>query len=240
MIVRTAELALVVQQTEDAVEEIKGILGVLGGYVADTRLWRDQDQLRGSITVRVPSESLDDALSQFKTLAVKVERESGSSRDVTEEYTDLDAQLRNLEATEQELLELLTTVRERTGKAEEILAVHRELTSIRGQIEALKGRMQYLERTAAMAAVTIELIPDVLARPIASSGWRPSETVRRAFRSLVNTLRFVADAAIWIVLYVLPVVAILSVPVAIVWRIWRSRRPGRGLGAAGDKPPSQA
>ena len=240
MIVRTAELALVVQQTEDAVERIKGIVGVLGGYVADTRLWRDEDQLRGSITVRVPSESLDEALSQFKALSVKVERESGSSRDVTEEYTDLDSQLRNLEATEQELLELLTTVRERTGKAEDILAVHRELTDIRGQIEVLKGRMQYLERTAAMAAVTIELIPDVLARPIASSGWRPSETVSRAFRSLVNTLRFVADAAIWIVLYGLPVIAILSVPVGIVWRIWRSRRKEKGLGAAVDKPLSQA
>jgi hypothetical protein len=240
MIVRTAELALVVQQTEDAVEQIKDILGVLGGYVADTRLWRDEEQLRGSITVRVPSESLDEALSQFKSLAVKVERESGSSRDVTEEYTDLDSQLRNLEATERELLALLTTVRERTGKAEDILAVHRELTNIRSQIEVLKGRMQYLERTAAMAAVTIELIPDVLARPISSSGWRPSETVRRAFRSLVNTLRFVADAAIWIVLYGLPVIGILSVPIAIVWRIWRSRRPGRSLGAAGDKPSSQA
>lgn len=240
MIVRTAELALVVQQTEDAVEQIKAIVGALGGYVADTRLWRDEDQLRGTITVRVPSESVDDALSQFKTLAVKVERESGSSRDVTEEYTDLDAQLRNLEATEQELLELLKTVRERTGKADDILAVHRELTNIRGQIEVLKGRMQYLERTAAMAAVTIELIPDVLARPIASSGWRPSETVSQAFRSLVNTLRFAADAAIWIVLYVLPVIAILSVPVAIVWRIWSSRRKGRGLGGEGGKPPSQA
>jgi hypothetical protein len=240
MIVRTAELALLVQQTEDAVEQIKDILGLLGGYVADTRLWRDEEQLRGSITVRVPSESLDEALSQFKSLAVKVERESGSSRDVTEEYTDLDSQLRNLEATERELLALLTTVRERTGKAEDILAVHRELTNIRSQIEVLRGRMQYLERTAAMAAVTIELIPDVLARPISSSGWRPSETVRRAFRSLVNTLRFVADAAIWIVLYGLPVIGILSVPVAIVWRIWRSRRPGRSLGAAGDKPSSQA
>ncbi len=240
MIVRTAEVALVVQETEDAVEQIKGILGTLGGYVADTRLWRDEDQLRGSITVRVPSESLDEALRQFKALAVKVERESGSSRDVTEEYTDLDAQLRNLEATEQELLELLTTVRERTGKAEDILAVHRELTAIRGQIEVLKGRVQYLERTAAMAAVTIELIPDVLARPIASSGWRPSETVSQAFRSLVNTLRLVADAAIWVALYVLPVIAILSVPLAILWRIWSSRRKGRGLGAEGGKPLNQA
>jgi hypothetical protein len=232
MIVRTAEVALVVDDADDSVAQIKGIVSALGGNVVDTRLWRDEEQLRGSITVRVPSESLDDALSQFKALAVKVERESGSSRDVTEEYADVDAQLRNLEATEQELLELLTTVRERTGKAEDILAVHRELTSIRGQIEQLKGRMQYLERTSAMAAVTIELIPDVLARPIASSGWRPSETVAGAFRALVQTLRFVADAAIWIVLYVLPVAAIVLVPLAAVWWLWRRRRKGEPIAKA--------
>jgi hypothetical protein len=232
MIVRTAEVALVVDDTDDSVAQIKGIVSALGGYVVDTRLWRDEEQLRGSITVRVPSDSLDDALSQFKALAVKVERESGSSRDVTEEYADLDAQLRNLEATEQELLELLTTVRERTGKAEDILAVHRELTSIRGQIEQLKGRMQYLERTSVMAAVTIELIPDVLARPIASSGWRPSETVAGAFRALVQTLRFVADAAIWIVLYVLPVAAIVLIPFAAVWWFWRRRRKGEPIAKA--------
>ena len=240
MIVRTAEVALVVKDTEDTVAQIKSIVSTLGGYVVDTRLWRDEEQLRGSITVRVPSESLDDALSQFKALAVKVERESGSSQDVTEEYTDLDAQLRNLEATEQELLELLKTVREKTGKAEDILAVHRELTNIRGQIEQIKGRMQYLKRTSAMAAVTIELIPDVLARPIAGSGWRPSETVAGAFRALVQTLRFIADAAIWIVLYVLPVAVVVLIPVAVVWWIWRRRRKGKPFGSGQDKPAAEA
>jgi hypothetical protein len=193
MIVRTASVSLVVTNTEDSVARIKSIVGTLGGYVVDTRLWRDEGQLRGSVTVRVPSESLDDALDQFKTLAVKVERESGSSQDVTEEYTDVGARLRNLEATEQELLEL-------------------------------KGRMQYLERTAAMAAVTLELIPDVLAQPIDGTGWRPSATVAAALRSLLRTLRFLADAVIVLALYVLPLVILLLIPVAIVWSVWRRWR----------------
>lgn len=224
MIVRTAELSLVVRDTEESVAQIKGIVGTLGGYVVSVRLWRDQDQLRGSITVRVPAEVLDEALSRFKSIAVKVERESGSSQDVTEEYSDLNAQLRNLEATEQELLELLRTVREKTGRAEDILAVHRELTQIRGQIEQLKGRMQYLERTSAMSAVTIELIPDVLARPIAGAGWRPSETVAGALRALVQTLRFLVDAAIWIILYILPVAFVILLPFLALWAFWRRRR----------------
>ena len=234
MIVRTADLSLVVSDAEAAAAQIKAVATGLGGYVVNTQLWREEEQLRGWITVRVPAESLDDALDSFKRLAIRVERESGSSQDVTEEYTDLDAQLRNLEATEQELRELLSTVRERTGKAEDILAVHRELTSIRAQIEQLKGRMQYLERTAAMSAVSVELVPDVLARPIASAGWRPSETASAAVRALVDTLRLLAGAAIWVALYVLPIAALVAIPVVVLWLLWRRRRKG-GLPVS-DKP----
>jgi hypothetical protein len=69
----------------------------------------------------------------------------------------LSAQLRNLEATEEELLVLLTEVREKTRRAEDVLAVHREVTNIRGQIEQIKGRMQYLERMTALATINVEL-----------------------------------------------------------------------------------
>ncbi len=232
MLVRTAQLSLVVKDPEESLAQIKSIIEALDGYVADTRMWRDEEQMRGSVTVRVPAESLDDALTELKALAVRVESESGSSQDVTEEYTDLSARLRNLEATEQELLELLKTVREKTGKAEDVLAVHRELTNIRGQIEQLKGRMQYLERTSAMAAVTIELIPDVLTRPIAVGTWQPSATLAGALRALLHALRFIADAAIWIVFYILPVAIILLIPFGIVWLIWRRRRKEKPVAKA--------
>ena len=229
MIVRTADLSLLVKDTENSAEEIKGIVTELGGYVVDIRLWRDGEQLRGTVTVRVPADSLDQALSRFKGLAVQVQRESGSSIDVTEEYSDLGAQLRNLEATEQELLELLRTVREKTGKAEDILAVHRELTSIRGQIEQLKGRMQYLERTSEMSSVTIELVPDILAQPIARPGWRPSQTIAGALRALLQTLRLVVDAVIWVVLYLLPLAVVVLIPVALLWFLWRRSKKSKPL-----------
>jgi len=232
MIVRMAQLSLIVQDAEESLSQIKAIVSEMDGYVSDTRLWRQDEQLRGSVTVRVPTESLDDALTQFKALSVRVESESSSSEDVTEEYTDLGARLRNLEATEQELLELLTTVREKTGKAEDVLAVHRELTSIRGQIEQLKGRMQYLEKTSSLAAVTIELVPDALTRPISVGGWQPAGTLANALRSLLRTLQSVADAAIWVVFYVLPVAAVLLIPFVVAWLIWRARKKGKRVAKA--------
>ncbi len=220
MIVRTANLSMVVKDANATVEQIRTILGEVDGYVVNLQLWRDQNQLRGTITVRVPAKTLDDTLRRFKGLAVKVERETGTSQDVSEEYSDLGAQLRNLEATEKELQELLTTVREKTGKAEDIMAVYRELTQIRGQIEGIKGRMVYLERTAAMSAVTIELIPDVLAEPITVGGWRPSETVARALKALMQTAKWLVDAAIWIILYIAPVLLLIALPFLAIGYLW--------------------
>jgi hypothetical protein len=140
----------------------------------------------------------------------------------------------NLEATETELLELLTEVRERTSKAEDVLAVHREITNIRSQIERLKGRMQYLEKMTAMATINIELVPDALARPIVVAGWRPSGTAASALRSLVRTLQSIVEAAIWLIIYVLPTLVVIAIPFAMLWMIWRRwRRKRMDEGAQG-------
>jgi len=125
------------------------------------------------------------------------------------------------------LFELLTEVRERTGKAEDVLAVHRELSRIREQIEQIKGRMQYLEKMTAMATINIELIPDELAKPIVVAGWQPSGTAASALRSLVRTLQSIVEAAIWLIIYVLPTLVIIAIPFVIlvlIWRRWRRKR----------------
>ena len=79
-----------------------------------------------------------------------MERENIGGKDVTEEYSDLGAQLVNLEATQIELRELLTDARQKTQKAEDVLKVYQELTKVRGEIERVKGRMQYLGNLAAL------------------------------------------------------------------------------------------
>ncbi len=224
MIIYTASLFLIVRDTEASVDEIRTIAESFGGYVAQTEFWRDDGQLRGKVTIRVDSKTLSQALDRLRGIATRVERESSNSQDVTEEYTDLDARLRNLEATEAELLELLKTVRERTGKAEDILAVHQRLSEIRGQIEQIKGRMQYLETTSRLATVTVELIPDVLTKPLASAGWQPAATLSNALRALVSAMQSIIDAAIWVAVYVVPILVVLLVPFVLLWLVWRGRR----------------
>lgn len=221
MIVSTANLSIVVKDAMAALDNVKDIAINLGGYISQSNSWYQGEVVRVQVTMRVPAKSLDTALDRIKALATKVEQENISGQDVTEEYTDLQSQLRNLQATENELLELLRTVRERSTKAEDILAVHRELVNIRGQIETLQGRKQYLENMTALATITVDLIPEELEKPVVEPGWNPGRTLRDAARALVNTLKILANVVIWALVYGVPILLILLVPFLILWSVWR-------------------
>jgi hypothetical protein len=210
VIIRNAEISLVVSDAQIAFDRLTALAAASGGFVADSRLWRDHEQLRGSITLRVPASGLGDAMAAARKLASRVQSESVSGEDVTQEYVDLQAQVRNLEAAEVELRQLMTTVRERAKKAEDILEVYQQLTNVRGEIEKAKGRMQTLSQLSAMATLKVELIPDAVAQPVVEPGWQPVAVARHAAHNLVATLQTAGSAAIWIVIYVLPVGGVLA------------------------------
>jgi hypothetical protein len=147
---------------------------------------------------------------------------------VTEDFTDLESRLRNLETTEAELLELLKTRQEATGETEAILEVHRYLTEIRGQIEQIQGRMNYLSNLSAMATIHVNLTPDALARPITVGKWQPQGTAKDAIQALIEAVKFLVDALIWILLFIAPVLIILLLPLFLILRaLWRWRRKRR-------------
>ena len=153
MIVRTGDMQLVVADVLAAIERIAGLAGSADGYVVSSSSWREGDRLVGNIAIRVAAERFDDTVRTLRGLAVEVLSESTSSKDVTEEYVDLSAKLKNLEATEAQLLRLM----EKAERVEDILDVQRELSRTREDIERTKGRMQYLERTSATSLINVRL-----------------------------------------------------------------------------------
>lgn len=225
LIIKTASLSLTVKDAEAALEAVKTTAAALGGFVSNSQSTRvADDRVRVSVTIRVPADKFDEALKQIKQAGIRVNTEKIGGQDVTEEYTDLGARLRNLEATERELLALMTTVRERTNKAEEILAVQRELNNVRQQIEQIKGRMQYLDRSVALATITLDLVPEALEGPVTEPVWDPARVARDAFRSLTNMLQGLANVGIYLVILVLPVLIMFGLPLVAVAR-WLWRRP---------------
>jgi hypothetical protein len=224
LIIRNASLSLVVPDTEEAVDEINALVDELGGFVVESNVYQYQEGLQASMTLRIPAESLDAALDRIRGLATEVRRENISGQDVTDEYVDLNSRLRHLEATEARLLEFL----EEAEDTEAALAVYAQLREVQGEIEQVKGRTQYLEQSAAMATVSLDIIPDELAQPIEVGGWRPQGTLRNAVQSLVRALQFLVDAGIVIVVLIIPILIAIALPVAgiifLVRAIVRRRR----------------
>ncbi|MBI5876239.1 MAG: DUF4349 domain-containing protein [Chloroflexi bacterium] len=227
LIIKTATIALIVKNTEQAFDSIKTQTAAFGGFVSDSSTVRiDKDRVRITATVRVPADKYDEAIKAFKKDVIRVNNEKLGGQDVTEEYTDLNARLRNLEATEKELLALMTTVRERMQKAEDILAVQREINNVRGQIEQLKARIQFLDRSVSLATITVSLDSETPEAPVTQEGWDPLRVARDALRGLVSTMQGLVNLAIYLLIFVAPVLLVIFLPLYGLWRLWRrSRKP---------------
>jgi len=218
LIIRNASLDLVVPDTETALDEINDLVDELEGYVVESNVYKYQEGLQAHVTLRIPADSLDAALARFRALATEVRSENISGQDVTEEYVDLRSRLRYLEATEARLLEFL----EEAEDTEAALAVYEQLQRIQADIEHVKGRMQYLEQSAAMATVNLNLTPDELAQPIQVGGWHPEGTLRDSFQTLVRALQFLVDALIVIVVLVIPILVVIAIPFAVLFLVVRA------------------
>ena len=232
LVVRNASLSVVVDDPERAMASLGQMAEQMGGFVVSSqlssmRLASGAEVPRATITFRVPAEKFQEALEAVRQQALRVTNETVSGQDVTEEYTDLQARLRNLRAAEQQLQKIM----ERATRTEDVLQVYRELTNVRGEIERLEGRIRYLEQSAAMSAITVELIPDEAAQPLHIGGWEPKGVAKNALEALIHTLQALASLLIWLVIYVLPVLLVLflvfGLPVYGVVRFWRRARESR-------------
>ncbi len=223
LIIKTASLALEVPDVAAAERALRQRVEALGGFVVSVQTYGTGAEQSSTVVLRVPVERFEALLSDIEGLARKVLRRSVSGEDVTEEYVDLESRLRNLEATNTRLLDLLA----RAQTVEEALKVNQALTDIQGQIEWTKGRMQYLEQSAAMSTITVELVPVPPPTPvIAEDGWQPLEVARIALRRLIELGQNLANVVIVLLVWTpvwLPVV---------LFGFWAWRRVGRRSTAA--------
>jgi hypothetical protein len=229
-VIRTAELTLRAGDTRAAYDRITALVEASGGYVAQANIQPSQDDTPPTIVlvVRVPAGGLGSTIAAIRASADEVLSESISSQDVTEEFIDLEARLRNLEALESELVALLGIVRQQPDASpEELLRVYQEIASTRGEIELLEGRREALGRLVALSTVTMTILPTPAAVPIVAEEWRPAEIARDAVRALVSALQGIAGGLIWGAIYVLPVLLLVGIPVLAVAWWWRRRRAGR-------------
>ncbi len=165
----------------------------------------------------MPDDKFELALAELRNLAVRVTSESTASRDITEEYVDLQSRLKNAEATEGQYLALLA----KATDVEDILRIYERLSQVRREIEQIKGRMQYLERTSSMSLIEVRLKPEATAKPLVRAGWNIVEIFKSAVRGLATAGQVLGTIAIWLLIFSPIWGAILGI---IYWRLRKRKK----------------
>ncbi len=219
MVIKNASLSIVVEEPGVIMDAITALASELGGFVVSSNLYRIQldgglEVPQANITIRVPVEKLDQALEEIKSSADQILNENISGQDVTQEYTDLESRLRNLENAQQQLTEIM----EEAYKTEDVLSVYNRLVEVQEQIELIKGQMQYYEQSAALSAISVNIQANEAVQPLKIGNWQPVGVAKKAIQALINTLKVMANIIITLGLYVLPMVLILYFPARWIWK----------------------
>ncbi len=151
-IIKTADLRF---ETSDLEETHKGIVALtkqLNGFVSTDRSGKSSRELYHNITIRIPTENFQEFIDGVSKGVSYFDRKDISRRDVTEEFVDLEARLKAKHELEKRYLELLKQAR----NVKEMLEIERELSTIREEIEAKQGRLNYLKDQVSMSTVNIQ------------------------------------------------------------------------------------
>jgi uncharacterized protein DUF4349 len=243
MIVKNADVRLMVKDTDVAIDRATQIIGDVGGYIVSSRVWYQDyygNNLKyAAISIGIPVDEFEHTLVRLRDLAVRVVDEVASGDDVTEQYVDLQSQLTNLEATRARIQDFLKD----TKTVDEALRINQELANIEAQIEQIKGRMNYLNDRSAYSTITINFEPEFpvltptptpTAYPTATPiPWKPGDTFDEAKKTVTVAYQGIADFLIWIGVVIVPIL----LPIALIlWAIWRvmNRKTVRVLSQKAD------
>jgi hypothetical protein len=235
-IIRNATLTLEVASPSEVQPKIVSIAEAHQGFVVTSEATQrnSEDKARPEITVnlivRVPASQFNQVMEGIRAVGTRRLQEKVTGQDVTEEFMDLEARIKNQKALEQQFIEIM----KRAGKVDDALSVQRELAEVRTEIEKLEGRRRFLENQASLSTINITLQPPT---PIvnATGFWY---SVRTAFSDGVDVATEIILFLIRAILALAPILVLVVLPLALLAklgiRIVRRRRSPLAPAAAGS------
>jgi hypothetical protein len=221
-IVRTSSLELIVQHPAETTEKIRALAEAMGGFLVSSETHGGQDA--SSLTIRVPASRFEEARAEIRKLGLRIENEKIEAQDVTRQYVDQDASLRNLRAQETQYLAIM----KRAYTVKETLEVSEKLSEVRGQIEQQQAEFDALSKQIETVAITISLRAEAEAQ-VFGLHWRPLYQLKLALRDGLDGIADYGVAMTSVVFY-LPTVLLwlgtILLGAALGWRIlrWAGRR----------------
>jgi len=194
-IIRTSSLEMIVQHPAEMAGRITAIVENLGGYVVSADSG-GQNATSGTLTIRVPAARFEQARMEIRKLGLRVENEKIEAADVTQQYVDQDARLRNLRAEEGQYL----TILKQAATVKDMLAVSEKLSEVRGQIEQQQAEFNALSQQIESVAITISLRTEAEAQ-VFGLNWRPLYQIKLALRDGLDSVATYATTMTTILFY---------------------------------------
>lgn len=208
MVTKNYNLSMVGKDIKIAAEKISLETEKVGGFVVSNSVNNYQDSESAYITARVPAAKVKDFLNAVRGYVTKVVSENETGSDITNEYTDVQENLRLLESTKVRFEEVWKA----SSKTQDMLATLREIQNLQREIDSLKGQEKYLKELAQYSLVTINLSKDEMDLPyVPSESWNAEYILRSAVRDLVRVFRGIATKAIWLVVF-----AVIWLPILLI------------------------
>lgn len=213
-IIKNGNFDFKVDSVDKAMASISQIAKDNGGDIFSSNIYQNAKDIKtGYATVKVPAANFEKTYSDLKKVATLVISESTSGADVTEQYTDLEAQLKNAQAEEQAYIRIM----DQAQKVSDILEVQQQLSRVQGEIESIQGRIKFMDSQISMAAITVSLTED--ANVTVVEGWRPLQVAKEAINNLVVKVQDFIDFVIRLVITILPIFILYAILVLVIYKI---------------------
>lgn len=216
-IIKAGELELRVVDAAKASDKAKTLVTGKNGYVESSSMSDTGEGPRtAEMIVRVPVNAFEQTMGDLKKLAVVVLNEDVAGQDITEEFVDLESDLKNAKAEETSYLEIM----KRAGKIEDVLAVAERLADVRGRIQRFEGRKRFLENKTDLATIKLTLTEETRVS-IPTKTWKPLEILRQSANELVQTLQAFVDFLIRFLVGLVSILPFLAFTAVIIWLGWK-------------------
>jgi hypothetical protein len=233
-IVRSGALGMMVQHPGEMAEKIRLLAEAQGGFLVSSDVSGGENATSGSLTICVPAARFEQAWAEIHKLGLRVDNEKIEAQDVTRQYVDQDASLRNLRAEEMQYLAIL----KQAGSVKDLLAVSEKLSEVRGQIEQQQAEFNALSKQVETVAIAISLRTEAQEQ-VLGLNWRPLYEMKLALRDGLDAVATYAAAMVSILFY-LPALLLwmgtIVVGAAAGWKVWRWAAARAFF--AGPKPPA--
>jgi len=218
IVIKNADLSIVVADVEGRMKNIQVMAEQMGGFVVSSNLGQTYTNNyvkvpEATIVIRVPAEKLEEALDKIKKDTVEAPTENITGQDVTSEYVDLQSRLKNYEAAEAQLNEILQKATDTT----DVVNIFNQLTYYREQIELVKGQIKYYDEAASLSSISVRIIAEETVQPVVIGKWEPKGVALEAVQDLIDFLKGFTEFLIRFVIYNLPVLILVFIPLYLVF-----------------------